>query len=483
MNLTGHAAKPRQAKHAAVRVGRVAITRKNKRPSAAKRPRPLRGLQPAVAAESGKLTLVGIGASAGGLEALEKFFRAMPIDSGMAFALVLHLDPTHESHLVDLLRKHTEMPVSQVTDGVCIEANHVYVIPPAAYLATSGETLHLSEPIERRGLRLPIDFFFRSLATELQQRAIAIVLSGSGSDGSLGLREIKAHGGLVVVQDPQTAQYDGMPRAAIATGTVDHVLAIADMPSVLTAYGSHWYVKSVGQAVLEPEPGYQQAIVAWLRTNTRFDFGCYKPGTLRRRIQRRMGLHHLESSEEYVRLLCDSPDEGAALVKDLLIGVTNFFRDPKAWRRLAEEVIGPLVERKKDQGPIRVWVPGCATGEEAYSIAMLLGEQLRAYEGRCDLQVFASDLDAAALSLARAGVYPENIVADVPAPLLRQFFVKGEHTYRISKELRDTVVFAEQNVLADPPFARLDLDQLPQPADLPRAGSPNEDHPTVPLRT
>ncbi len=406
---------------------------------------------------SDEFAVVGIGASAGGLEALEKFLRAMPVDSGMAFAFVLHLDPTHESHLVELLRKCTAMPMCEVSDGMGVKANHVYVIPPGAYLSISDKTLHLSEPVERRGLRLPIDFFFRALAAEQQQRAIAMVFSGSGSDGSLGVKEIKEHGGLVIVEDPQAAQFDGMPRAAIATGTVDHVLPLEEIPRVLTSYVSHSYVNPVVSAGSQPDSNYQQTIIAWLRANTRFDFGGYKPGTLNRRIQRRMGLHHLEKPEEYLRLLRQSAEEGPALVKDLLISVTNFFRDPEAWQSLAEDTIRPLVARKSDHGPIRAWVPACATGEEAYSIAMLMAEQLQAAKSRCDVQIFASDVDVDALSIARAGLYPENIVADVSPDRLNRFFVKGEHTYRISKEIRDSVVFAEQNVLADPPFARLDL--------------------------
>ncbi|MBC8873605.1 MAG: PAS domain S-box protein [Planctomycetes bacterium] len=411
--------------------------------------------------EAGKpgFAVVGIGASAGGLDAFKQFFAAMPADTGMAFVLIQHLDPNHESLTVELLGRHTDMPVVQIRDEMRVEPNHVYVIPPNAYLTISGKMLHLTEPIERRGVRVPIDFFLRSLADDHQERAIGIILTGTGTDGTLGVREIKAAGGMVMVQDPETAQYDGMLRSAIGTGMVDYVSTIEKMPETLIRYVRHWYVN--GAAALPPlvekEPDHLHTVVNVLRARIKYDFSCYKKGTLTRRVQRRMGLNHIQDMGEYVERLRQDREEVEALYKDLLISVTNFFRDPQAWQVLEKQVVAPLVREHQDDFPIRVWVAGCATGEEPYSIAMLLSEQLQAAEKVCDIQMFASDIDQDALAVARAGIYPESIAADVPAERLRQFFIKGEHTYRISKEIRDAVVFAEQNLISDPPFSKLDL--------------------------
>ncbi len=427
--------------------------------------------------------VVGVGASAGGLDAFRKLLEPMPADCGMAFVLVQHLDPTHTSHTAELLRSHTQLSVVEVSDGLPVEANRVYVIPPGAYLSISGNELRLSEPIERRGVRVPIDFFFRSLAEDQQQRAICVILSGTGSDGTLGLREVKAAGGIVLAQDPSTSQFDGMPRSAIVTGLVDYVLPPDQMADVLTRYIRHWYVNGEAPPPADQERDDFNAVLAILRTRNKYDFSCYKKGTLSRRVQRRMGLRHVETLAEYASLLRAEPDEATALFKDMLIGVTNFFREPEAWPVLRDEVIRPLVAgvgmagteprsgiRKHadtlpagilaspaTDGPLRVWVPGCATGEEAYSIAMLVIEELQAAGKNQDLQVFASDIDHDALSFGRAGIYPENVAADVSPERLRQFFIKGEHTYRINKELREAVVFAEQNLIGDPPFAKLDL--------------------------
>ncbi|HEV3418293.1 MAG TPA: chemotaxis protein CheB, partial [Pirellulales bacterium] len=402
---------------------------------------------------------VGIGASAGGLDAFKRLFNAMPADTGMAFVLIQHLDPNHPSLTAELLSKQTTMPVVQATDGMRVLPNHVCVIPPNKYLAISGGTLRLSEPLERRGLRLPIDFFFRSLADDQRERAIGIILTGTGSDGSLGLREIKAAGGMVIVQEPETAQHDGMVTSAIATGLVDHVLSIDQIPDVLIRYLRHWYVNGGdGQPpAAEPAPDHLTAILSLLRARVKYDFSCYKKGTLTRRVQRRMGLSHIHTMGEYVALLRENGDEVLALYKDLLIGVTNFFREPEAWEELKKQVIVPLVAECPPEGPIRAWIPGCATGEEPYSVAIILSEALSAVEKTCPIQVFASDIDQEALAFARAGIYPENIAADVSAERLRHFFIKGDRTYRINKEIRETVVFAEQNLISDPPFSKLDL--------------------------
>jgi PAS domain S-box-containing protein len=413
----------------------------------------------AVEAGQRELPVVGIGASAGGLDAFQRLFAAMPADTGMAFVLIQHLAPTHESLTAELLGRHAGMPVVQVVDEMAVEPNHVYVIPPNRYLTISAQTLHLTEPIERRGLRVPIDFFFRSLAEEQHERAIGIILSGTGTDGTLGVREIKAAGGMVMVQRPETTQFDGMLRSAVGSGVVDYVLPIEEMPQVLIRYIQHWYVNGecAPSLATETAPDHLKTIVGLLRTRMKYDFSCYKKGTLTRRVQRRMGLSHIEGMSEYVQLLRQKEEEITALYKDLLIGVTNFFREPPSWLALAEHVLSPLVDEHDGDSAIRVWVPGCATGEEPYSLAILLAEQLQASDKRCDIQIFASDIDQDALGFARAGIYPESVAANITAQRLRGFFIKGEHTYRVNKEIREAVVFAEQNLICDPPFSKLDL--------------------------
>ncbi len=402
--------------------------------------------------------VVGIGASAGGLEAFKRFFSTMPAKPGMAFVLIQHLDPTHESLTSELLARQTEMPVVQATDNLQIASDHVYVIPPNCYLAISGEKLHLSEPAERRGLRVPIDFFFRSLAHERREQAIAILLSGTGSDGTNGVREIKAAGGMVMVQEPETTEWEGMPRSAIATGVVDYVLPVEQMPKVLGRYVKHWYVNGAPPApAVEKTPDYLNTIIGILRARAKYDFGGYKQGTLIRRIQRRMGLNHIPDMKEYIEYLRHSQGEVGALFKDMLISVTTFFREPKAWEALDETVIVPLIASHGPERPIRVWSAGCATGEEAYSLALLILSHAQKQDRVFDIHVFASDIDHDALAVARAGVYPESIAADLPRDLLRRYFIRGEHTLRVSKEVRDLVVFAEQNVISDPPFSKLDL--------------------------
>jgi two-component system CheB/CheR fusion protein len=403
--------------------------------------------------------VVGVGASAGGLDAFKHFFIATRADTGMAFVLIQHLDPTHESLTAELLGKHTRMSVVQVVDEMRIEPNHVYVIPPNKYLTISGQTLQLTEPVQRRGVRVPIDFFFRSLADDQQERAIGIILSGTGSDGTLGAREIKAAGGMVMVQDPDSAQYDGMPRSAIAAGVADYVLPVEKMPEMLVGYVQHWYVHGAvaSPPVAEKAPDDLATILGLLRARVKYDFSCYKKGTLTRRIQRRMGLQHIAEMGEYLARLRQDKEEVTALYKDLLIGVTNFFREGEAWQVLEKQVIDPLVDEHDADAPIRVWVAGCATGEEPYSLAMVLTERLQQANKGCGLTIFASDIDQDALAFARAGVYPENIADDVTPERLRRFFTKGEHTWRINKEIREAVVFAEHNVVSDPPFSKLDL--------------------------
>jgi two-component system, chemotaxis family, CheB/CheR fusion protein len=407
--------------------------------------------------------IVGLGASAGGLAAFEEFFSGMPTDAptGMAFVLVQHLAPDHESRLVDLVARQTTMEVREVEDGVTVEPDHVYVIPPACTMALREGRLRLHTPKEPRGHRLPIDFFFRSLAEDQGERAMCIVLAGTGSDGTLGIREVKGHGGLVLAQDPETVEYGGMPRSAIATGMVDHVLTPAEMPARLLSYAGH------DPGTPRPGPGTMSSgdeeslgrIFNVVRSRTGRDFSHYKRNSIRRRIERRMAVQQLDSLEEYARYLEGTPEESEALFRDFLIGVTRFFRDPEAFAALAETGIPLVLEEKRGGSTIRVWVPGCSTGEEAYSIAILLREQMVAQKIHSKLQVFATDIDGRAIETARAGTYPASIAEDVSAERLKRFFipVDGGTAYRIRKDIRDFLVFSEQDLITDPPFFRLDL--------------------------
>jgi two-component system CheB/CheR fusion protein len=401
--------------------------------------------------------IVGIGASAGGLDAFKRFFDAMPPDSGMAFVLIQHLDPTHSSITADLLSRHTQMHVAEVQDRMAVEANHVYVIPPNKDLTIKEGVLHLTDPLTRHGLRMPIDSFFRSLAEDQQDKALCGILSGTGSDGTLGLEAVKAGGGMAMAQSPETAPFDGMPRSAIATGLVDYVVPIEEMVDVLLKYVRHAHEVSGPEAPGREGRDALHTILSVLKARTKYDFRCYKKGTLLRRIERRMGVNHVGRVEHYVRLLHENDSEATLLFRDLLIGVTGFFREPQAFRVLEQDIVPELVQRKESGAAIRLWVPGCATGEEPYSIAMLLLERIKVLQKGCDVQIFASDIDAEALSVARAGLYPENIAADVSPERLREFFKKEGNTFRVSTQVRDAVVFAVQNLISDPPFSKLDL--------------------------
>jgi two-component system CheB/CheR fusion protein len=402
--------------------------------------------------------VVCVGASAGGLEAFRQFVGSIPPDSGLAFVLILHLDPTRSSLTAELAKHYTAMQVSEAEEGTRVEPNHVYVIPPNRYIGIHDGILRLTQPVEPRGLRLPIDFFLRTLAEDQQEHAIAVILSGTGTDGTLGVREIKAANGMVMVQDPTSAAHEGMSRSAISTGVVDYVLPVPGMAEALLRYAQHWYVNGVAAPPpIDERPDYLHTIIGILRARTKYDFSGYRKGTLTRRIQRRMGLSHIPDPTEYVEFLRQHPDEITALHKDLLISVTSFFRQPESWRGLEETVIGPMVRSHPDESPLRVWVPGCATGEEAYGLAMVLIEQCEAAGKRCELQVFASDIDGDALAFARAGVYPESIIEDVSTSRLRNFFHKEGHTCRVGRQLRELVLFAQQNVITDPPFSKIHL--------------------------
>lgn len=405
--------------------------------------------------------VVGIGCSAGGLDAALRFFAAMPPDAGMAFVVVQHLDPKRNSMTSELLGKKTAMPVSEVAENTAVQPNRVYVMPPNHCLSIAGGVLKLSKPEHARGAHAEIDYFLRTLADDQHERAIAIILSGTGADGSIGARAIKAAGGMTIAQDPETAQHEGMPQSAIATGMVDHVLSVEQMPAVLLRYAQHPYVNG-GEPPVEVATKKSfdvNSILALIRARTKYDFRTYKKKTLIRRMGRRMGLHHIESLPHYLEFVRERPDEVNALVKDLLISVTDFFRDPEAWSELEDSVIAPLVRDKSSDVPIRVWIPGCATGEEPYSVAMLLNEHLQRAQKHCPIQVFATDVDREALDRARHGRYPPCIGNDLAPDRLRRFFVehKEDQYYEVTKQLRDSVVFAEQNLISDPPFSRLDL--------------------------
>jgi two-component system, chemotaxis family, CheB/CheR fusion protein len=405
--------------------------------------------------------VVGIGASAGGLDACRKLVGAIPAGNGMAFILVQHLDPTHESMMVDLLAGHTALTVREATDGMPIEREHLYVIPPGTYLAVADGGLHLSRPQVRHGARLPFDFLLHSMAADCGARAVCVVLSGTGSDGSLGLKAVKEGGGLVIAQDPDEAGYDGMPRSAIATDAVDLVLPVTKIPAELAKYGRRIVTSNGHDATVSGDkvPDRLAEIIDLLRTKTDHDFTLYKPGTLQRRIERRMAMAALGTDDmnRYLEILRGDAGELDILAKDLLINVTSFFRDPKVFDFLAEKIVPDLVRNQAPDRPIRIWIAGCSSGEETYSLAMLFQERIAAEKRNVKFQVFASDVDPDAVARARDGLYPETIAAEVSPERLARFFTKEDGGHRVSPELRATVVFTIQDVLADPPFSRLDL--------------------------
>ncbi len=408
--------------------------------------------------------VVGIGASAGGLAAFEAFFSGMPADSdpGMAFVLVQHLAPDHKSILTELIQRYTRMQVFEVDDGMPVRANCAYIIPPNRDMAFLNGALHLLEPSSPRGQRLPIDFFFRSLAQDQRERAVGIVLSGTGSDGTLGVRAIKGEGGMVMAQLPASTEYDGMPRNAIGTGLVDYVLPPAEMPAQLIAYAARALCKppppASGPASTAGENALNKVFIL-LRTRTGHDFSQYKPNTISRRIQRRMAVNQIETMDGYVKYLRQTPTEVDALFGDLLIGVTSFFRDPEAFKALEERIIPRLFADKPAGALIRVWSLGCSTGEEAYSLAILLQERMEVLRQSFQVQVFATDIDGQAIAKARAGVYPASVAADITPERLERFFTVESDgcAYRINKGIRDLLVISLHDVVKDPPFSKLDL--------------------------
>lgn len=403
--------------------------------------------------------IVGIGASAGGLEALEGFFSHVPPKPNMAFVVIQHLAPKHKSVMDSLLKRRTQMNVLAAEDGRKIEPNCVYLNPPDKDVAIMDGTLHLIEPVERHGIRLPIDYFFRSLAQDQREKAICIVLSGTASDGTLGVRAIKGEGGMAMAQEEKQAQYDSMPKSAIDTGLVDFILPVEKMSEELMRYAKHPYIKAP-EKITSAEEKFETTlskIFLAVRAATGHDFSNYKQSTTRRRIQRRMAVHQIDDITDYLRYLQQNPAEVGVLDKDLYIRVTSFFRDPDAFNALNQKVILGLLKGKQPETPLRIWVPGCASGEEPYSIAIIFTEAMEILKKHFDIQIFATDIDAESIERARGATYPESIAADVSDGRLKHFFKKEENTYRLKKKIRDMVVFAVQNLIKDPPFSKLEL--------------------------
>lgn len=406
--------------------------------------------------------IVGLGASAGGLAAFEAFFAGMPADHdpGMAFVLVQHLAPDHKSILADLIQRRTRMAVHEVTDGMVVQPNCAYIIPPAHDMALLNGRLQLLTPSAARGHRLPIDFFFSSLAQDQHERAIGIILSGTGTDGTLGVRAIKGENGLVLAQNPESSEFDGMPRSAIATGLVDDAMPPAEMPAKLIAYAAHLTGRRPLDLAPPTETGNSlRKIFLQLRTQTGHDFSLYKPSTIHRRIERRMALHQIDQLDDYVAYLTKSPGEVESLFRDLLINVTRFFRDPEAFDVVEKQVMARLFEDRPAGSPLRVWVVGCSTGEEAFSLAILLTERMETLKRSHPIQFFATDIDSRGIAAARAGIYPASISVDVSPERLARFFTLDPDgsVYRLNKSIRDMLVFSEHDVIKDPPFSKLDL--------------------------
>jgi two-component system, chemotaxis family, CheB/CheR fusion protein len=405
--------------------------------------------------------VVGIGASAGGIQALEEFFTNVDADSGMAYVVVQHLSPDHTSMLGEILGRDAKIPVEEIKDGVTVRPNHAYVIAPGFTLTLEGGKLHLGDPVDRYGHRRPIDDFLKSLAEEQMEMAIAVILSGTGTNGTAGCQAIKAGGGICIAQDPDTAAFPGMPQSLIHAGYADQVLKPDEIPGVLKRYVGRPYLgvddpDSDGKDALLRDRSHIREIIGVLRARTRHDFAGYRKPTLLRRVQRRMSLTACETLSDYGAVLRENAEEVTSLANDLMINVTGFFRDPEAWEALRTSVLAPLVASRSADQPLRAWVTACASGEEPYTLAMILAEEMRGRD-RIEVKIFATDTAERSLALARAGVYPAGIEADISRERLERFFDKDEHTYRVKKEIRDMVVFAPQDVLRDPPFSRVDL--------------------------
>lgn len=403
--------------------------------------------------------IVGIGASAGGLEALEQFLGNVPEDSGLAYVVIQHLDPTQKGMLPELLQRFTTMGVFQVEDGTVVKPNCVYVIPPNKSMSVLNGVLYLFEPAEARGLRLPVDFFLRSLADDRKELSIGVIFSGMGSDGSLGLGAIKEHNGTVMVQDPATAKFDSMPRNAINSVLADIVAPPDELPEKLLSFLEHIPDDSSDTETVVKDKSALEKIITLLRTHAGNDFSLYKKNTMYRRIERRMAVHKVDKISSYVQLLSENPKEIDLLFKELMIGVTNFFRDPTVWEKLKESVLPEVLANMQPGSSLRAWVPGCSTGEEAYSLAIVFKEALEKLSSKADiaLQIFATDLDNDAVDMARQGVFPANITNDVSPRRLERFFTETDEGYCINTEIREMVVFARHNIIMHPPFTKIDI--------------------------
>jgi two-component system CheB/CheR fusion protein len=410
--------------------------------------------------ETALFPVVAVGASAGGLEAFTQLLRGLPDNVGMAFVFIQHLDPTHHSMLAELLSKSSSLPVIEAKNRAELQPNCVYVIPPNVRMGILQNRLQLTPREAEHGLHLPVDFFMRSLAEERKEKAIGAVLSGTGSDGTLGLAAIKGEGGITFAQEAKSAKYDGMPRSAIASGCVDFVFTAEEIAKELVRIARHPYFGAAKSAAVEKEPAkdtLHEKVYGLLRKTSGIDFRLYKPGTVRRRTLRRMAVHKIDSVDNYVKHLRAHPEEVEQLYQDLLIPVTSFFRDPEAFEALKSTVFPAILKDKSNRGNIRIWTPGCSTGEETYSLAIALLEFLGARAPSFHVQLFGTDANERGIDKARRGVYLEQIAQDVSPERLRRFFVKVEQGYRVSKAVRDLCVFTRQNIAEDPPFSQMNL--------------------------
>ena len=418
--------------------------------------------KPAVAAAKKDGFLVAaIGASAGGIEAITELVRNLPLDSGTAYVLIQHLDPNHPSMLAELISKKTKLPVREVTNGMRLEANRVHVIPPNAMMTFASGSLRLEPRSDSPAAHMPIDHFMRSLAEQKGDRAVGVILSGTGTDGTLGLAEIQAQGGVTFAQDEKSAKYDGMPRSAITAGYVDYVMTPAAIAKELARIANHPYLEQPANGApaeaIPQDSGPLATIFQLLRRSTGVDFTHYRQTTIVRRIHRRMVVHKIETLEDYVRYVQTNPTEIKALYQDMLINVTSFFRNPGVFDALKADVFPKILLNRPPDSAIRIWTPGCASGEETYSVAIALLECLSEKNSQASIQLFGTDVSETSIVKARAGVYPENIQSDVSPERLRRFFTKTESNYRISKTIRDMCIFAQHNLLSDPPFSQMDL--------------------------
>ncbi|PWT73086.1 MAG: hypothetical protein C5B59_14195 [Bacteroidetes bacterium] len=404
--------------------------------------------------------IVGLGASAGGIQAFQQFFQQVPQDSGIAYVVILHLSPDHESRLAQVLQTISKIPINQVHEKVEVKPDHVYVVPPNQHLTIEGDYIQVSPNVQVEERRAPVDIFFRTLADEHGPRSIAVILSGTGANGSMGIKRIKEKGGVSFVQNPREAEFNEMPRNAIATGLVDEVLNVADIPARIISYQNSLKTVEIAEEAEKRPQDHQQSlreIFTEIRARSGHDFSNYKRPTLLRRIERRINLHNLPDLPSYVSYIHQNPEEVTALLKDLLISVTNFFRDRKAFEIIEGEVLPAVLKGKTASNQLRIWIAGCATGEEAYSFAILCAEKTAGIIDAPKVQIFATDIDETAIGQAREGLFSINDLADVSPERLRRFFIREGEEFRIRREVRETIMFANHNFLKDPPFSHLDL--------------------------